>query len=305
MNAYIRAMRLERWPRSVAIFVGSAAYFFLFRAEIARLARVGEAVRLPLAFLLTWMVSTANYVVNEIADAPFDVHHPTKRFRPLVRGEIRKVPFALIGALLAAAALAAAWIFFSLPFFVSLLGLLAAGFVYNIPPMRTKDIPFLDSVSESANNPIRFLIGWFAALTPAAPVIRPPLSLLLSWWAFGNFLMVAKRFSEHRFLKDKAGSYRQSHKAYSRTTLGLGLLASAAAFTAAFLYFALRFKLQSFLLLLPLLLLFFGLVYRKMLAERDLMEEPEHLLKNVPVALATLVLALLFILAFALDEVGR
>lgn len=114
-----------------------------------------------------------------------------------------------------------------------------------------------------------------------------------------------QRFSEYRFLKDKAGFYRQSHKAYSRTSLGLGMLASVAAFAAAYLYFALRFKLQSFLLILPLILLFFGLIYRKMLAERDLMEEPEHLLKNVPVALSTLVLALLFVLAFVLDEVGR
>jgi len=305
MKAYFRAMRLERWPRSLAIFVGSAAFFFLFRSQLERLGRPDLIVRLGLAFLLTWMISTANYVVNEIADAPFDVHHPTKRFRPLIQGEIRKAPFALLGLGLASVALVAAWVLYSRPFAWSLLALLLAGFAYNIRPLRTKDIPFLDSVSESANNPIRFLIGWFAALSPALPPTRPPISLILSWWAFGNFLMVAKRFSEYRFLKDKAGFYRQSHKAYSRTSLGLGMLASVAVFAATFIYFALRFNLHSFLLILPLILLFFGLVYRKMLADRDLMEEPEHLLKNVPVALAILLLALLFVLAFILDEVGR
>lgn len=305
MNAYLRALRLERWPRSLAIFAGIAAYFFLNRADIDRLGRPEVLGRLALAFILTWMISTANYIINEIVDAPYDIHHPSKRLRPLIQGEIRKVPFALLGVCLAAAALATAWLLFSKPLTLSLAVLLLAGFVYNVRPVRTKDIPFLDSISEAANNPIRFLIGWFAALPPDLVPVRPPLSLLLSWWAFGNFLMVAKRFSEFRFLKDKAGSYRQSHKAYTRASLGMGLLASAAAFSATYIYFALRFKLQSFLVVLPLILLFFGLIYKKMLGARDLMEEPEHLLKNAPVALSTLLLVLLFCLAFFLDEVGR
>lgn len=305
MNAYFRALRLERWPRSLAIFVGSAAFFFLFREESRRLAQAATHGRLALAFLLTWMISTANYIVNEIADAPFDVHHPSKRFRPLVQGEIRKVPFALLGVGLAAAALAAAWSLYSRPFVLSLAALLAAGFVYNIRPVRSKDIPFLDSISESANNPIRFLIGWFAALAPAAAPPRPPLSLLLAWWAFGNYLMVAKRYSELRFLKDKAGDYRHSHKAYTQASLGFGLLASAAAFAASYAYFALRFQLESFLIVLPFILLFFGLLYRKMNSGRDLMEEPEHLLKSAPVALSTLLLVILFLAAFFLDEAGR
>jgi 4-hydroxybenzoate polyprenyltransferase len=305
MNAYLRALRLERWPRSLAIFAGSAAFYFLNRAEIAGLGRPATIGRLALAFLLTWMISTANYVINEIADVPYDVHHPAKRLRPLILGEIRKGPFALVGVGLAAAALVAAWRLYSRPFILWLAVLLLAGFIYNIRPIRTKDIPFLDSVSESANNPIRFLIGWFAALPAAAAPVRPPLSLLLSWWAFGNFLMVAKRYSEFRFLKDKAGAYRQSHKAYSQASLGLGLLLSAAAFAATFVYFALRFKLQSFLFVLPFILLFFGLLYGRMIRGRDLMEEPEYLLKSAPVALSTLLLVLLFVLAFVLDEVGR
>jgi 4-hydroxybenzoate polyprenyltransferase len=305
MTAYLRALRLERWPRSLAIYAGSAAFFFLNRAEIAGLGRPAALGRLALAFLLTWMISTANYIVNEIADAPFDVHHPAKRLRPLVQGEIRRAPFALLGVGLAGAALGAARLLYSKPFVFSLAVLLLAGFVYNIRPVRTKDVPFLDSISESANNPIRFLLGWFAALPAAAAPLRPPLSLLLSWWAFGNFLMVAKRFSEFRFLKDKAGSYRRSHAAYSRASLGLGLLLSAAAFAASYVYFALRFKLWFFLAVLPFILLFFGLLYRKMLSERDLMEEPEYLLKSAPVALSTLLLVLLFVLAFVLDEVGR
>ena len=35
------------------------------------------------------------------------------------------------------------------------------GCVYNIPPVRSKDLPYVDVLSEAINNPIRMLAGWF------------------------------------------------------------------------------------------------------------------------------------------------
>ena len=35
------------------------------------------------------------------------------------------------------------------------------GVVYNVKPLRSKDLPIFDVLSESVNNPIRFLIGWY------------------------------------------------------------------------------------------------------------------------------------------------
>jgi hypothetical protein len=34
------------------------------------------------------------------------------------------------------------------------------GIVYNVRPLRTKDKPYLDVISESINNPLRLTIGW-------------------------------------------------------------------------------------------------------------------------------------------------
>ncbi|MBM3310815.1 MAG: hypothetical protein FJY80_04845 [Candidatus Aminicenantes bacterium] len=302
MTAYLRAMRLDRWPRSLAIFLGSAAYVFLHRDAPARFGLDGLAWRSAAAFLLTWGISTANYVINEIVDLPYDAHHPTKRFRPLVRGEIRETPFALLGIGLTLVSLAASLAVFDRPLFFSLAALLFAGFVYNVRPIRTKDIPFLDAISESANNPIRFLIGWFAL---SAPADFPPLGMLVSWWGFGNFLMVAKRLSEFRFLKDKAGDYRSSHRKYSRESLLLGMILSAAISLAAFFYVAYKFKLQSFALIAPFLVVFFYLIFRKTLREDEVMEEPEKLLVRPKYALFALFLLALFILSYFRDAVGR
>lgn len=302
MNAYFRAIRLERWPRSLAIFVGSAAFFLLNRDSIATASLSWILLRSVLIFHLTWAISTVNYVINEIADAPYDIHHPTKKDRPLIRGEIHKTLFISIGVVLALPSLAVAYFFFSQPFLFSLLLLLIAGFTYNIKPIRTKDIPFLDSISESANNPIRFLIGWFAF---SSPDLYPPLSLLLCWWSFGNFLMVAKRLSEFRLLGYKAGDYRSSLRKYSKTSLLIGLAVSTLVFFITYFYFSIVFKLQSFLALSPLIFFYFFMFFRKTLQEKEVMEEPERLFRRSFFALYTLFLAVIYFLSILYDKIGQ
>jgi len=297
MTAYLQALRLERWPRSAAIFLGTAAVFFLYRGFLPSFPVPEIAFRVVLSFLLTWTISTANYVVNEIVDAPTDIHHPVKRHRPLIQGRIKKGPFILLGLGLTAAGLSLAVAFFSRSFVLSLLALLGAGFIYNVKPIRTKDIPFLDSISESANNPIRFLIGWYAF---APGQLFPPLTLLLAWWSFGNFLMTAKRLSEFRLLQDKAADYRLSHKRYSRNLLLFGMIASAAVFLASSFLFILSFRLYRFLIVLPILLLYVLLFFRKTLEEKEVMEEPESLLRNPLIALLSLFLVVVFALSLFL-----
>ena len=43
---------------------------------------------------------------------------------------------------------------------------------------RTKDIPYLDVLSESINIPIRLMLGWFMVTS----VFLPPLILVLTYW---------------------------------------------------------------------------------------------------------------------------
>src|SRR5271165_1945764 len=80
------------------------------------------------------------------------------------------------------------------------------GCVYNIPPVRTKDVPYLDVLTESINNPLRMLLGWYAVTS----VLVPPVSLLLSYWMIGCYFMALKRFSELSEIRNKtvAGAYR-------------------------------------------------------------------------------------------------
>jgi 4-hydroxybenzoate polyprenyltransferase len=302
MNPYLKAMRLERWPRSLAIYSGIAAFFYLHREAVSTTSLLSFFGKSLSAFLLTWAISTANYIINEIADAPFDIHHPSKRHRPLVKGEIKKAPFLMYGIILSLASLVLAFCYFPLPFFLSLLVLLFAGFLYNIKPFRTKDVPFLDSISESANNPIRFLIGWFAF---SSPHLFPPLSALLSWWVFGNFLMISKRLSEFRLLKDRAENYRSSLSKYTTKSLTFGIALSALFFFAGYFAFAFTYKLESFIYLSPLVFFYFFLIFWKTLREKEAMEEPERLLRHSKFTIYTFLLVLLFSLTYFFDTIGK
>ena len=45
-------------------------------------------------------------------------------------------------------------------FFATSLLFWLSGVVYNVRPLRTKDLPYLDVLSESFNNPLRLMLGW-------------------------------------------------------------------------------------------------------------------------------------------------
>lgn len=114
---YLRALRLERWPRSFAIYVGTFSFFLLNPKSLAFHYPCSSPFS-SLSFL-TWAVSTANYIINEIADAPFDQHHPVKKTRPLAAGLVSRNVLGALFVLFAVGALGMGYAFFSTPFVLS------------------------------------------------------------------------------------------------------------------------------------------------------------------------------------------
>jgi decaprenyl-phosphate phosphoribosyltransferase len=292
---YVNSLRLERWPRSLAIIPGFIAVFVLNPQWAKAIDYFNLSEKLLLAFILTLFISTANYIVNEITDAPHDAYHPSKKHRPLVNHQISSKVLLALWLLLVIISIGSAYLVYkNIAFLFSLIGLLVAGILYNVPPIRMKDIPFLDSTLESANNPIRFLIGWHIVTTSF-----PPVSLLLAWWAFGNFLMVGKRVAEKKFLTEKeSAGYRLSLKKYKLKGLIIFMHINAFIFVATFCWFALESKLNSFLFSIPFILVYLVMFMKKSLQDIEGAEEPEKLLKNPYFAFYTLFLVAIFILAY-------
>ncbi len=294
IKIYFRALRLERWPRSLAILPGVFAAFVVVPLGWEHLISWQSFLGLILAFFLTWIVSTVNYIINEITDAPYDIHHPTKKERPFVRKEVKEKVLWLIALLLIILSYLLSAVFFTLKFQLALVLLLVAGVLYNVKPVRFKDIPYFDSTVESANNPIRFLIGWHLFCQDF-----PPVSLLLGWWGFGNFLMIGKRVAEKKFLTaEQSSSYRRSLSRCSLRGLFRFMILNALFMLLMIIIFFRRINFFAGYWLLPLIVVFLGIFIKKSLQDRETAEEPEQLLKNPYFALYSLLLLLLFVFIY-------
>ncbi len=294
LSLYLSSLRLERWPRSLAMLPGLVMAYLLHPVWARPAIDVTLIAKSVLAFLLAWAISTINYIINEITDAPYDAHHPTKKLRPLVTREISRSVLVVIGLALGIASTLAAFLVFDWRFITALLLLLVQGTLYNIKPFRMKDIPYVASTLESANNPIRFFIGWYVLGN-----VFPPISLLLSWWAFGNFLMIGKRVAEKKFLTgEQAGKYRLSLKKYSLNGLIAFMVANGLVFLSTFIWFALEFQKNILLYVLPGIVVYLAIFLYRSIRKRDTAEEPEKLLRNPFFAVFTLALVALIVLAF-------
>lgn len=211
LRDYIRIARPDHWVKNIFMIPGAALAFVLVHDT----ANVSP-VRLMIAVMSCCLMASANYTINEYLDAPFDRHHPLKRSRPGAEGRLNgRIVLAQYSALVIVGAILG-WTI-NAAFLVTDVWLLVMGIIYNVQPLRTKDRQHLDVLSESINNPIRFLLGWFAV----TGAIIPPGSVLLAYWMGGAFLMGTKRYAEYRRIDNplQAGLYRRSFQQYTENSL--------------------------------------------------------------------------------------
>jgi 4-hydroxybenzoate polyprenyltransferase len=269
---YARLARPDHWVKNAFVAPGSVFAWVLVTGAVTP-GGVGRAV---LAIAATCPIASANYVINEWLDAASDRFHPVKKDRVAVTQGVSARAAMIEYGLLAAVGLALAAPLGRL-FVVLEAALLVMGLVYNVRPVRSKDVPYLDVLSESVNNAIRLGLGWFAV----APDWLPPASLVFGYWMGGAFLMGVKRFAEYRMIGDpeRAGAYRRSFRHYTEasllaSSLLYGLL--SVFFTGVFLV-KYRIELVLFVpLLCGLFAQYLGLSYRA----DSVVQKPEKLYRE-------------------------
>ena len=271
---YLALARVDHWVKHVFIVPGIVlACVLLGRSPL------GSLTAIALGFASACLVASANYVLNEWLDAERDRHHPVKSNRPAVAKRLSPAVvwteyLALAAAGLGlAAAVSPLFLTTSLLFFFS-------GLVYNVRPVRTKEVAYLDVVSESVNNPLQLTLSW--AMIDSTSL--PPGSLLLAFWAGGAFLMALKRLAEYRSARaagalESLARYRRSFAVYRADTLLLSafLYAQFAAFALA--VFLVKYRIE-YLLSMPLFALLFVVYLRVGLKRDSSAQTPERLFKE-------------------------
>ncbi|HEY9488791.1 MAG TPA: UbiA family prenyltransferase [Chryseosolibacter sp.] len=227
LKDYLAMTRPDYWFKNIFILPGLLFAIAVYRVPFSEALLFNIVAGLVSATLLV----SANYVINEYLDAAFDKFHPLKNVRTaVVRTVEPKILFSFY-ALLATSGLLLAYLI-SFKFLVAAGFLLFMGLIYNVPPFRSKERVYVDVLTESVNNPIRFALGWFMVPLETSFYFDnrwdlaffdsvPPLSIVIAYWMGGAFLMATKRFAEYRLIANPelAGLYRRSFKYYTENSL--------------------------------------------------------------------------------------
>ncbi|MEZ6004330.1 MAG: UbiA family prenyltransferase [Planctomycetota bacterium] len=294
LKPYIEIARPDHWFKNAFMLLGVALAFFYRQETPLDLSSMG---RLALAVALTCLVASSNYVINEWLDAPMDREHPTKHTRPAARGAIKGSYAIFEWGLLGLIGIGGSFAL-GTGFGFSALILWVMGCLYNIRPFRTKELPYLDVLSESLNNPIRLCLGWFALV----PDQLPPVSLGIAYWMMGAYFMAAKRYAEYDSINDpeRAARYRRSFHHYNLQRLMASMvfyLSLAGMFGGVFIV---RYKLEL-ILATPLIAGFFTWYMFLTLRPESPVQAPEKLYREKGFFLYAMLCSAVFLVLMFID----
>ncbi len=281
LRGHIQIARIDHWFKNVFVLPGIVAAIGIDPAHVAK----DIVFRIVIGLLSICLVASSNYVINEVLDAPSDVSHPVKCKRPVPSGQV-SIPLAYVEWLVLMAVGVGLGVLVSVPYAVTVFVLWVMGCLYNIPPVRSKDLPYVDVLSESVNNPLRMLAGWYIAGTASVA----PASLLLSYWMIGCYFMAMKRYAEFRDIADhsRAAAYRKSFAFYTEERLLVSIMfygTSSMLFLGAFI---MRYRLEL-ILAFPLVALVMAIYLSLSFQKDSAVQRPEGLYKEPKLMAAVIV----------------
>lgn len=197
----LRQLRPKQWTKNLIVFAG------LIFAE--RLTAPASVTLATAGFLIFCLLSSAVYVINDIADIEADRLHPKKRLRPLAAGEITMAQARALLVVLLGVALPVG--FLLEPAFGAI-GLLY--FVNNLAySVRLKHVVIVDVFMIAAGFVLRAVAGAVIITVEISPWF------LLCTTLAALFLALTKRRHELLLLSDGAVSHRRILDEYNTPLL--------------------------------------------------------------------------------------
>jgi 4-hydroxybenzoate polyprenyltransferase len=203
LSALIKTMRLRQWTKNGFIFFG-----LIFDKQLL----IPEPfLRTVAGFFVFCLISSAVYLLNDVADVEADRNHPTKKFRPIASGTL-PASVALTTALLLT--------FISLPLGYWLSPLFAlvltAYLLINLLYSRwLKHVPILDVLIVSSG----FVLRVAAGVILISPVERFSPWLYMLTILFSLYIGLGKRRAEMNLLAQEASAHRKVFDGYTITLL--------------------------------------------------------------------------------------
>lgn len=185
LRTFARALRMHQWLKNVLLFVP------LILAHSLVLEKSLSAV---VAFFCWSLCASGVYLVNDLLDIDADRQHPKKRRRAFAAGTLPVAWGPIMAGGLFATSIVSAAVIMPKVFTISLLGYVAATFLYSV---WLKQLMVIDVVVLAGLYVIRILAGGLATGTPVSEWL-----LTMSMFMFLSLAFV-KRYSELARLSDQ------------------------------------------------------------------------------------------------------
>ncbi|MCK5849981.1 MAG: decaprenyl-phosphate phosphoribosyltransferase [Kiritimatiellae bacterium] len=211
----VRALRPKQWTKNAIVL---AAFFFAFWDQHQQFDLSTSILKVSSAMILFCLASSAIYILNDIIDTEADRNHPTKKFRPIVAGRIkRSLAWQIFSILLITAG--GGSMLLSPPFFCIIVAYITIQTAYCL---ILKHIPTIDVMVIA----IGFVLRAIAGALVLSIVISP--WLLLCTFLLALFLALCKRRHEKTVL-DNINGQRQSLDKYDAALLDKFILITSSA----------------------------------------------------------------------------
>ncbi len=198
LKGLIKTMRLRQWTKNGFIFFG-----LIFDKQ---LFLPGPFLRTLEGFFLFCLISSAVYLLNDIADVEADRNHPEKKFRPIASGKLPVGVATVVAMLLTVIALPLGYLLS--PIFALIL---TAYLIINLLYSRwLKHVPILDVMIISSGFVLRVAAG-VALIT----VERFSPWLYMITILFSLYIGLGKRRAELNLLAQGASSHRKVFDGYT------------------------------------------------------------------------------------------
>ena len=209
--ALLESMRPRQWVKNVFVLAGLVFGSRLFDAS--------ACTRASLCFLLFCAASSAVYLANDVIDRANDLHHPTKRLRPIPSGRLQ-LPVA-VGAAVVLAALAVAGSFAlsrATGLITALYLVSSAGYTAGLKRVFILDVLLLAS-------------GFVLRAAAGAAAVEAEISpwLICCTFLLALYLALGKRRNELTLLGESARRHRDNLGSYTVALLDSWLTAITAA----------------------------------------------------------------------------
>lgn len=266
---FFKLLRPQQWYKNLLIFLPLVFVGKLFDTNAQIISLFG--------FVCLCLLSSSNYVLNDIFDRKRDKEHPEKKYRPIAAGKISVLQAFVFAGILFFAATSFA-LYLSTSFFIICLVIFFLTLLYSA---YLKKQVFADIILIGVNFVLRASSGVFLLSVAMSPW------LILCTFFLSLFLSASKREGDLRLLGAKAAAHKEVLAVYTRELTNAFMIISTTLLILSYSLYSFLSQYHHLIYSLPFALYTIFRYFYLVQSGSEISRHPEKVYKDIPIVVAS------------------